>query len=130
MKKRIKKKHLYMKLEDVCESVVETIPVPDHSTLLMRLDASKMHKNFGYKSEWNRLVRIMKSLKRNHDIDVVTIPTTMFDVVQVEGRVPYAKLKEKINILESGAPVTVKPTIVDGQEISLDASVPKDLKRG
>lgn len=130
MKKRIKKKHLYMKLEDVCESIVETIPVPDHSTLLMRLDASKMHKNFGYKSEWNRLVRIMKSLKRNHDIDVVTIPTTMFDVVQVEGRVPYAKLKEKINILESGAPVTVKPTIVDGQEISLDASVPKDLKRG
>lgn len=130
MKKRIKKKQLYMKLEDVCESIVETIPVPDHSTLLMRLDASKMHKNFGYKSEWNKLVRIMKSLKRNHDIDVVTIPTSMFDVVQVEGRVPYTKLKEKINILESGTPVTVKPTIVDGQEISLDASVPKDLKRG
>lgn len=119
-----------MKLEDVCESIVETIPVPDHSTLIMRLDASKMHRNFGYKSEWNKLVRIVKSLKRNHDIDVVTIPTTMFDVVQVEGRVPYAKLKEKINILESGAPVVVKPAVVDGQEISLDASVPKDLKRG
>lgn len=130
MKKRIKKKHLYMKLEDVCESIVETIPVPDHSTLVMRLDASKMHRNFGYKSEWNKLVRISKSLKRNHDIDVVTVPANMFDVVYAEGRIPYAKLKEKINILESGTPVTVKPTIVDGQEISLDASVPKDLKRG
>lgn len=72
MNKRIKKNHLYMKLEDACESIVETIPVPDHSTLVM----------------------------------------------------------EKLNILESGAHVTVKPTIVDGQEISLDASVPKDLKRG
>lgn len=130
MKKRIKKKHLYMKLEDVCESIVETIPVPDHSTLVMRLDASKMHRNFGYKSEWNKLVRIMKSLKRNHDIDVVTVPANMFDVVYSGGRIPYAKLKEKLNILESGVPVTVKPTIVDGQEISLDASVPKDLKRG
>lgn len=129
MKKRIKKKHLYMKLEDVCESIVETIPVPDHSTLVMRLDTSKSFANFGYKSEWNKLVRIMKSLKRNHDIDVVTVPANMFDVVYAEGRIPYAKLKEK-STLESGAPVTVKPAIVDGQEISLDASVPKDLKRG
>lgn len=130
MKKRIKKKHLYMKLEDVCESIVETIPVPDHSTLVMRLDASKMYADYGYKSQWNKFVRIMKSLKRNHDIDVVTVPANMFDVVYAEGRIPYAKLKEKLNILESGVPVTVKPTIVDGQEISLDASVPKDLKRG
>lgn len=130
MKKRIKKKHLYMKLEDVCESIVETIPVPDHSTLLMRIDPYKSYANYGFKSEWNKLVRIAKSLKRNHDIDVVAVPTTVFDAVQVEGRMPYTKVKEKINILESGAPVTVKPTIVDGQEISLDASVPKDLKRG
>lgn len=130
MNKRIKKKQLYMKLEDVCESIVETIPVPDHSTLVMRLDHTKMHKNFGYKSGWNRLVRIAKSLKRNHDIDVVTVPANMFDVVCVEGRIPYVKLKEAINIRELDAPVVVKPTIVDGQEISLDASVPKDLKRG
>lgn len=100
MKKRIKKKQLYMKLEDVCESIVETIPVPDHSTLLMRLDPSKMHKNFGYKSEWNKFIRIAKSLKRNHDIDVVTVPTTVFDAVQVEGRIPYDKLMEKINDLK------------------------------
>lgn len=100
MNKRTKKKHLYMKLEDVCESIVETIPVPDHSTLLMRLDSTKMHKNFGYKSEWNKLVRITKSLKRNHDIDVVTIPTTMFDVVHVEGRMPFTELMEKINDLK------------------------------
>lgn len=130
MNKRIKNKHLYMKLEDVCESIVETIPVPDHSTLVMRLAASKMHRNFGYKSEWNKFVRIMKSLKRNHDIDVVTVPANMFDVVYAEGKIPYLKLKEKLNILESGVPVTVKPAIIDGQEISLDASVPKDLKRG
>ena len=118
-----------MKLEDVCESIVETIPVPDHSTLVMRLDPSKMHANFGFKSEWNKLVRIRKSLKRNHDIDVFTVPANMFDVVHVEGRMPYAKLKEKLNILVPGKPV-IKPVIVDGQEISLDASVPKDLKRG
>ena len=206
MKKRIKKKHLYMKLEDVCESIVETIPVPDHSTLLMRLDPSKSYANFGFKSEWNKLVRITKVLKRNHDIDVVAVPTTMFDVVHVEGRIPYDKLMEKINDLKednsdeqthlkvedvcngivermtlkdhstimfeidcskvqtgdtmlidmvmahlkedhdidsvlvpksdginivemTGKPV-VKPAVVDGQEISLDASVPKDLKRG
>jgi len=130
MKKRIKKKQLYMKLEDVCESIVETIPVPDHSTLLMRLDPSKSYANYGFKSEWNKLVRITKVLKRNHDIDVVAVPTTMFDVVHVEGRIPFTKLMEKINTLESGAPVVVKPAVVDGQEISLDASVPKDLKRG
>jgi uncharacterized protein YfeS len=129
MKKRIKKKHLYMKLEDVCESIVETIPVPDHSTLLMRLDPRKSYANYGFKSEWNKLVRITKVLKRNHDIDVVTVPTTVFDAVQVEDRIPHDKLMEKINIVECGKPV-VKPTIVDGQEISLDASVPKDLKRG
>jgi hypothetical protein len=119
-----------MKLEDVCESIVETIPVPDHSTLLMRLDPSKSYANYGFKSEWNKLVRITKVLKRNHDIDVVAVPTTMFDVVHVEGRIPFTKLMEKINTLESGAPVVVKPAVVDGQEISLDASVPKDLKRG
>lgn len=129
MKKRIKKKHLYLKLEDVCESIVETIPVPDHSTLVMRLDHTKMHANFGFKSEWNKLVRIVKSLKRNHDIDVVTMPANMFDIVYSGGRIPYDKLNEAINILESGVPI-VKPAIVDGQEISLDASVPKDLKRG
>jgi uncharacterized protein YfeS len=130
MKKRIKKKQLYMKLEDVCESIVETIPVPDHSTLVMRLAHTKMHANFGFKSEWNKLVRIAKSLKRNHDIDVVTVPANMFDVVYSGGRIPHDKLMEKIKILESGAPVVVKPVIVDGQEISLDASVQKDLKRG
>lgn len=106
MNKRIKKKQLYMKLEDLCEIIVETIPVPDHSTLLMRLDATKMHRNFGYKSEWNKLVRIVKSLKRNHDIDVVTVPANMFDVVYTGPKMPYAKLKEKINILESGVPIT------------------------
>jgi uncharacterized protein YfeS len=89
-----------------------------------------MHANFGFKSEWNKLVRIAKSLKRNHDIDVVTVPANMFDVVYSGGRIPHDKLMEKIKILESGAPVVVKPVIVDGQEISLDASVPKDLKRG
>jgi hypothetical protein len=54
----------------------------------------------------------------------------MFDVVYSGGRIPHDKLMEKIKILESGAPVVVKPAVVDGQEISLDASVPKDLKRG
>ena len=102
MKKRIKKKHLYMKLEDVCESIVETIPVPDHSTLLMRLDPSKSYANFGYKSEWNKLVRIAKSLKRNHDIDMVTVPVPMLDVVYTGPRIPYDKLMEKINIVEAG----------------------------
>lgn len=130
MKKRIKKKQLYMKLEDVCESIVETIPVPDHSTLLMRLDPSKSYANYGYKSEWNKFIRIAKSLKRNHDIDVVTVPAPMLDVVYTGPRIPYNKLMEKIKMLESGAPVVVKPVVVDGQEISLDASVPKDLKRG
>ena len=100
MNKRIKKKQLYMKLEDVCESIVETIPVPDHSTLVMRLDATKMHANFGYKSEWNKLVRIVKALKRNHDIDVITVPAKMFDVIHAEGRIPYDKLMEKINNLK------------------------------
>ena len=129
MNKRIKKKQLYMKLEDLCEIIVETIPVPDHSTLLMRLDSTKMHASFGYKSGWNKLVRIMKTLKRNHDIDVFTVPANMLDVVYTGPKMPYDKLVEKINILESGKPI-IKPAIVDGQEISLDASVPKDLKRG
>lgn len=118
-----------MKLEDVCESIVETIPVPDHSTLLMRLDSTKMHENFGYKAGWNKLVKIIKTLKRNHDIDVVTVPANMFDVVYSGRKIPYDKLKEAIDTMYPGKPV-VKPVIIDGQEISLDASVPKDLKRG
>lgn len=130
MNKRIKKKQLYMKLEDVCESIVETIPVPDHSTLVMRLDPSKMHKNFGYKAEWNKFIRIAKSLKRNHDIDVVTVAANMIDVVYTGPKIPHDKLMEKINTLEMEYKPVVKPVIVDGQEISLDASVPKDLKRG
>lgn len=130
MKKRIKKKQLYMKLEDVCESIVETIPVPDHSTLIMRLDPSKSYANYGFKSEWNKFIRIVKSLKRNHDIEVVAVSANIFDVVYAGPRMPYDKIMEKINTLESGKPVVVKPAVVDGQEISLDASVPKDLKRG
>lgn len=119
-----------MKLEDLCEIIVETIPVPDHSTLLMRLDSTKMHASFGYKSGWNKLVKIMKTLKRNHDIDVVTVPANMFDVVYTGPKMPYDKLKEKIDTLESNKPIIIKSAMVDGQEISLDASVPKDLKRG
>ena len=95
-----------MKLEDLCEIIVETIPVPDHSTLLMRLDSTKMHRNFGYKSEWNKLARIMKALKRNHDIDVFTVPANMFDVVYAGPKMPYDKLMEKIDTLESGVPIT------------------------
>ena len=90
-----------MKLEDVCESIVETIPVPDHSTLLMRLDPSKSHVNFGYKSEWNKFIRITKALKRNHDIDVVAVSANIFDVVYTGPRIPYDKLMEKINIVEA-----------------------------
>ena len=130
MNKRIKKKQLYMKLEDVSESIVETIPVPDHSTLLMRLDPSKSYANYGYKSAWNKFVRIAKSLKRNHDIDVVAVPAPMLDVVYAGPRISHDKLMEKIDMLERGKITTKNTAIVDGQEISLDATVPKDLKRG
>ena len=130
MNKRIKKKQLYMKLEDVCESIVETIPVPDHSTLVMRLDPSRGFANYGYKSEWNKFIRITKSLKRNHDIEVVAVSANMFDIVCTGDRMTYDKIMEKIDMLEHGKITTKNTAVIDGQEISLDASVPKDLKRG
>jgi hypothetical protein len=37
---------------------------------------------------------------------------------------------EIIDMLERGKLTTKNTAVVDGQEISLDATVPKDLKRG
>ena len=130
MNKRIKKKHLYMKLEDVCESIVETLPVPDHSTLVMRIDTTKRLGNYSYKSEWNKLVRIIKYLKQSHDINVFTMPSIFEVAYSGRGNIPYDVIMEKL-ISEEGIPISTKNTaIVDGEEINLDVTVPKDLKRG
>jgi len=129
MNKRIKKKHLYMKLEDVCESIVETISVPDHSTLVMRIDTTKRLGNYSYKSEWNKLVRIIKYLKQSHDINVFMLPSIFEVAYSGRGNIPYDEIMKKL-ISEEGVPISTKSTaIVNGEVVSTDTTVPKDLKK-
>lgn len=108
MNKRIKKKKQHLKIEDVCQGIVERMTLKDHSTIMFEIDCSKVQCG-----DTMLIEIIMKILKEDHDIDSVLVPKS-----------------EGINIAECGKVSTKSTTIVDGQEISLDASVPKDLKRG
>lgn len=108
MKKRIKKKKQHLKIEDVCQGIVERMTLKDHSTIMFEIDCSKVQRG-----DTMLIEMVTKHLKEDHDIDSVLVPKS-----------------EGINIVECGKVSTKSTTIVDGQEISLDASVPKDLKRG
>lgn len=107
MNKRIKKKKQHLKIEDVCQGIVERMTLKDHSTIMFEIDCSKVQRG-----DTMLIELIIRQLKEDHDIDSVLVPKS-----------------DGINIVECGK-VSTKSTIVDGQEISLDASVPKDLKRG
>lgn len=107
MNKRIKKKKQHLKIEDVCQGIVERMTLKDHSTIMFEIDCSKVQRG-----DTMLIDLVIRQLKEDHDIDSVLVPKS-----------------DGINILVPGKPV-IKPVIVDGQEISLDASVPKDLKRG
>lgn len=107
MKKRIKKKKQHLKIEDVCQGIVERMTLKDNSTIMFEIDCNKVRR-----ADTILIELVMKHLKEDHDIDSVLVPKS-----------------DGINIVECDK-VSTKSTIVDGQEISLDASVPKDLKRG
>ena len=107
MNKRIKKKKQHLKIEDVCQGIVERMTLKDHSTIMFEIDCSKVQRG-----DTMLIELITKHLKEDYDIDSVLVPKS-----------------DGISIVECGK-VSTKSIIVDGQEISLDASVPKDLKRG
>ena len=111
MNKRIKKKikkQQHLRIEDVCNGIVERMTLKDHSTIMFEIDCYKVKRG-----DTMLIDMVMKHLKEDHDIDSVLVPKS-----------------DGINIVECGKITTKNTAIVDGQEISLDATVPKDLKSG
>lgn len=80
MNKRIKKKQLYMKLEDVCDGIVKTLSVKNHSTIIFTVDPKKMCM---YKGIQDRFRMIIDKLKNEHDITAIVVSEgAVVDVVE------------------------------------------------
>ena len=69
MNKRIKKKYRDLQLTDICDHFVETIPLQDHTAVIVKLNPADVYsKGKAYR---DHIKWVMDKLKRDHDIDML-----------------------------------------------------------
>ena len=85
MNKRIKKKYRDLQLDELCDSIVDTMTIKKGTVLIMRIDPDVINK-YGPKIANHTIKSVIDHFKRLYDIDVVVAPKNfVFEQTDNEG---------------------------------------------